>query len=340
MSPRAFPSLVLCCAAACAAAGGGDTSDAPTTSGPVATTKSDNPLSTTAADTSTTAAGDPSGGTSSSPQTTAASSSEGSETTTGAPGCTKRIVVMGYWPPTNEMLRQWSTNRVQNPGGWQGENWRGLGYDVHAFFPEFPPDGDPTNDQIGDPGAVGSPDFDLQVDYQATSADFWRIVDELQPNIVVTTSRGGAIGWELEAIEGGHGSDRGADPSTDWTSDRHGKVTLPTQATIEPRSWDAISTFRVGNTVSSSLPLDAIRDATVALGLTNVEIEPTTSGDFLSGFLGLHGIAWQQQTRHAVAAGHIHVGLRLPVAHAVPLIEATIEAVALAHPAERSACPA
>ncbi len=30
--------------------------------------------------------------------------------------------------------------------GWIGEDWRGLGWDVMALFPEFPPDGDPTND--------------------------------------------------------------------------------------------------------------------------------------------------------------------------------------------------
>lgn len=246
---------------------------------------------------------------------------------------------MGYWPPTNEMLRQWSTNAAQNSKGWAGENWRGHGYDVLSFFPEFPPDGDPTNDEIGDDGAVGSPDFDLRVDYQATSADFWRIVDEQQPTILITTSRGGEIGWEIEAIEGGHGSMNPGDPSMDWASDQHGAVTQPTEKTIDPRSWDAISTHRQGMTVPSALPMDEIFAATDVLGLTSVMIENTTSGNFLSGFLGLHGVYYQLHAKHALAAGHIHVGFGLPVADATALIEATVEAAILAHPAERAACP-
>jgi hypothetical protein len=246
---------------------------------------------------------------------------------------------MGYWPPSNEMLRQWSTSPAQNPAGWTGEDWRGHGYDVHAFFPEFPPDGDPNNDEIGEDGAVGSPEFDLRVDYQATSSDFWRIVDEQQPSIVVTTSRGAEIGWELEAIEGGHGTDLAADPSLDWISDQHGEVTLPTQATIEPRSWDAISTHRVGVTVASTLPLDEILAATSALGLTTVEIEGTTSGNFLSGFLGLHGIHWYGETEYARAAGHIHVGFGLPVADATTLVETTLETILVAIPADDAPCP-
>ncbi|MGB1013676.1 MAG: hypothetical protein ACPG4T_06045, partial [Nannocystaceae bacterium] len=134
------------------------------------------------------------------------------------------VVVMGYWPPTNEMLRQWSQNPKQNPDGWTGKNWNGLGYDIYAFFPEFPPDGDPTNDNIGDPGSVGSDDSDLQVDYQDTSKDFWRIVDEYEPVVLLTTSRGGAIGWEVEAIEGGHQNpnDPDASPEFDWFSDQYG----------------------------------------------------------------------------------------------------------------------
>lgn len=304
-------------------------------------TKGDDPLTTSTSSTSvtttvTTSASSTSTTTSSS---SSSSSSEGDDDSTTAPSCAKRVVVMGYWPPTNEMLRQWSTNPAQNPDGWTGENWRGLGYDVLSFFPEFPPDGDPTNDDIGEDGAVGSPDFDLRVDYQATSADFWRIVDEQQPIILVTTSRGGDIGWEIEAIEGGHGQNLGADPSLDWASDQHGDVTLPTQETIESRSWDAISTHRVGMTVPSALPMDEILAATEALEITDVAIEGTTSGNFLSGFLGLHGVYYQSQTTHALAAGHIHVGFGLPAADATQLIEATVEAIIVAHPAERAQCP-
>lgn len=268
---------------------------------------------------------------------TTGEASEGS--TTGAVGCAKNVVLMGYWPPTNEMLRPWSTSREQNPGGWIGEDWGGYGYDVYSFFPEFPPDGDPNNDEIGDDGAVGSPDFDLRVDYQATSADFWRIVDTYKPTILVTTSRGGEIGWEVEALEGGHGAMNDGGPEFDWASDKHGDVQFPTQATIEVASWDAISEYRKGTTLASKLPIDEIVAATSALGISDVMVDQGTSGNFLSGFLGLHGVYYNSVTPHNVAAGHIHVGYGMPVSDASALIEATLQAVLEAHPADGVACP-
>jgi hypothetical protein len=273
--------------------------------------------------------------------TTAGSSSSAEDSTTGTVACTKNVVLMGYWPPTNEMLRPWSQNPEQNPGGWIGEDWEGYGYDVYSFFPEFPPDGDPSNDPIGSDGSVGSARFDLRVDYQATSEDFWSIVDTLEPVIVMTNSRGGDIGWEVEAIEGGHGVNNMNGPEFDWSSDQHGADTRPTQATIDARSWDAISTYRQGTTLPTRLPVEDIVAATTALGLTNVEIDETgTSGNYLSGFLGLHGLYYAETAAHeVVAAGHIHVGYGLPVADASVLIETSLHAVLQAHPADRVPCP-
>ena len=50
---------------------------------------------------------------------------------------------MWYWPPTNEMVRPFSTNEHLNPDGWIGDNWEDRGYDVHSYFPTFdPPDCD------------------------------------------------------------------------------------------------------------------------------------------------------------------------------------------------------
>ena len=239
------------------------------------------------------------------------------------------VVLLGYWPPTNEMLRKWSTNPLQNPGGWKGENWEGYGFNVYSYFPEFPPDGDPSNDPIGSLGSVGSADSDLRVDYQDTSADFWRIMDTYQPTILITTSRGGGIGWEIEAIEGGHGlSNNSSDPSLDWSSDRFGVDVLPTQASVDPRSWAAISQYRRGNTLPSQLPMNEILIATSALGLTSVQIDQNgTSGNYLSGFLGLHGLAYNLTAAHNVAAGHIHVDGNVPVASAEQLIETTLRVV-------------
>jgi hypothetical protein len=305
-----------------------------------ATATSEPSASSTTLDPSTTAPSSTTAPTSTSgaDETTAAASSD-TGSTTGPVACAKNVVLMGYWPPTNEMLRPWSTNLAQNPDGWIGEDWEGYGYDVYSFFPEFPPDGDPTNDAIGEDGAVGSPEYDLRVDYQATSADFWRLVDMVEPVILVTTSRGGDIGWEIEEIEGGHGTSELESPANDWSSDQHGLDQFPTEATIEAASWDAISTYRVGNTLPTQLPVEAIFDATDALGLTDVMIDQGTSGNFLSGFLGLHGLYYNLQAPHNVAAGHIHVGYGLPVADASALIEATLHAVLQQHPAGDVECP-
>jgi len=110
-------------------------------------------------------------------------------------------------------------------------------------------------------------------------------------------------------------------------------------ATIEARSWDAISTYRDGNTLPSQLPLDEIFAATSSLGLTDVVIDQETSGNFLSGFLGLHGVYYNLGAAHNVAAGHIHVGFGLPVSDASALIEATLQAVLEQYPADGVGCP-
>jgi hypothetical protein len=259
--------------------------------------------------------------------------------TTGEVVCNKNVVLTGYWPPSNEMLRAFSTNAAQNPDGWQGENWRGLGYDVYAFFPEFPPDGDPTNDPLGDEGSVGSPTSDMRVDYQDTSEDFWRIMDEYAPLIVITTSRGGSIDWELEALEGGHDGGNPGDPSADWSSDGYGVEILPVENSVEARTWSAISQYRQGTTIPSALPLDEIFAATDGLTTATVQIDTTgTSGNYLSGFAALHGLVYEETTTHSVAAGHIHVGTGLGVDTARTLIEATLEAVLMEYPADQTGC--
>ena len=239
------------------------------------------------------------------------------------------IVLIGFWPPTNEMLRQFSTSPVQNPGGWMGQNWNGLGHDVHAFFPEFPPDGDPFNDPFGSPGFIGSPESDFRVDYQDTSADFWDVMDTLNPRGIITFSWGDFDDrWEIERVDGGHFG--GSTPPFDWEGDGNG-VLLPTQETIDPRSWDAISTYRNGNRLQSQLPVDDIVSATSALGLANVFIDETgTGGNYLSGFLGLHGLYYNSLHNDPndpfwnIAAGHIHVGSGLSVADAQLLSEVTL----------------
>ena len=241
----------------------------------------------------------------------------------------ENIVLVGYWPPTNEMLRQFSTSPVQNPGGWMGQNWNGLGHDVYAFFPEFPPDGNPFNDSFGSAEFIGSVESDFRVDYQDTSLDFWNVMDLLRPLGLITFSWGDLDNrWEIERVEGGHAG--GSTPPFDWFRDGNGEQ-FPTQDSIDPRSWDAISTYRNGNQLQSQLPIDSIVAATSALGLANVFIDETgTSGDYLSGFLALHGLYYNSlhsdpnDPFRNIAAGHIHVGSGLSVEDARLLSEVTL----------------
>lgn len=234
------------------------------------------------------------------------------------------IVLVGYWPPSNEMLRPFSTNPDQNPDGWVGQNWNGLGHDVHAFFPQFPPDGNPFNDSFGSPGFIGSPESDFRVDYQDTSTDFWSVMDLLDPVGVLTFSWGDDDDrWEIERVEGGHAG--GSTAPFDWIEDGNGEL-YPTQGSIDPRSWDAISTYRDGNQLQSQLPIDNIFAATSALALGNVFIDETgTSGNYLSGFLALHGLYYNLHNNSNLAAGHIHVGSGLSVDHARSLTEVTLK---------------
>ena len=234
------------------------------------------------------------------------------------------IVLVGYWPPTNEMLRPFSTSAEQNPDGWTGQNWNGLGHDVYAFFPEFLPDGNPFNDPFGSAGFIGSLASDFRVDYQDTSTDFWSVMDLLDPIGVLTFSWGDDDDrWEIERVEGGHAG--GSTAPFDWIEDGNDEL-YPTQDSIDPRSWDAISTYRDGNQLQSRLPIDNIVAATSALELGNVFIDETgTSGNYLSGFLALHGLYYNLHNNSNLAAGHIHVGSGLSVDHARSLTEATLK---------------
>lgn len=151
-------------------------------------------------------------------------------------GHTRNIMLTGYWPPTNEMLRPFSTNPDQNPGGWIGENWEGRGYNVYAFFPE-----------CGFPVCEG----DFEVDYQDTSEDWWRITAEVNPVGIITTSRGGrGRVWEIEYNQYNRAV---------WIDD----YVPPYQPTPAPPD-DSVppGTRRV-----STLPVEEIRDAVIDANL-------------------------------------------------------------------------
>lgn len=95
------------------------------------------------------------------------------------------ILLTGYWKPTNEMLRPFSKNPAQNPGGYIGENWRGLGYDVVAYFPEFPA------------GREWQGVGDFEVDPKDTLVDFNRVTALHNPIAIISFGRGDGP-WEIE----------------------------------------------------------------------------------------------------------------------------------------------
>ncbi|MBL8861778.1 MAG: hypothetical protein JNK02_07170 [Planctomycetes bacterium] len=225
-------------------------------------------------------------------------------------GARPAIVMTGYWPPSNEAVRRFSPSPAQNPAGWIGSNWENRGYDVYAFFPEFSP---PTCTNCGQ----GSGDF--EVDYQDTSADFWPIVNAIQPIAILTFSRTNEqFTWEVEL---------NAINFTSWVND----YTAPLQPTPSPPD----ASVPGGTLRLSSLPMQTIVDDvnTANLGLLPFICMSNNSGSFLSGFMAYHGV-WYQSLHAAVddparciAAGHIHVGRSIPFATARLAAEVTLRSV-------------
>ena len=217
------------------------------------------------------------------------------------------IVITGYWPPTNDMLRPFSPNLDQNPAGWVGSDWEGRGYNIYAFFPEFP-------------NGLGRGEGDFEVDYQDTSADFWAVTGVLSPVAVVTTGRtSNNHHWRLE------GGARNYTPMS-WAAD----YLVPTRPTpelpiaSEPAPYDRMST----------LPID---DIIAAVNLSGSAATPFATAldtsNFLCDFNGYHA-NWYRALHFAAGdptpcrvAGHIHVGYAMTLADAELAAEATLRAV-------------
>ncbi len=226
-------------------------------------------------------------------------------------GAGSRPVVMltGYWPPSNEMIRHFATDPFQNPGGWAGEDWEGRGYDIKAFFPEFVPGCLTCLQGMGK----------LEVDYQDTSDDFWAIADFERPVAIITFSRGlNDMSWEVELNQ--YNKDQ-------WGPD-YSVPKLPT-----PNPPDA--SVPVDFLRPSNLPMQGIVDAVDALGF-NLDPYICISGDgggFLSEFIAYHG-TWYRDLHDqpsdpawTIAAGHVHVGGKILVGRARLAAEATLRAV-------------
>lgn len=247
-------------------------------------------------------------------------------------GQTNNILITGYWPPTNEMLRAFSRDPAQNPGTWVGENWEGRGFNVHAHFPEFP----------GGTGVNPWGNGDFEVDYQDTAADWLRITEALKPVAIITFSRASTQReWQLEPAYQRFRNPGEANPPgrtiPQYVSD--GRDTLyPTNVpmTAEP----------VGRVRHSTLPMQRIVDDVKAAYPLLTDIDPHIAaynpatpdtfdygGAYLSGYIGYHG-AWYHDQNAApdapfrnFAAGHIHVGRNLNLAIAEASAKISIRAL-------------
>jgi pyrrolidone-carboxylate peptidase len=182
------------------------------------------------------------------------------------------IVLIGYWPPSNEMLREFSP---------YVENWEGRGYNVFAFFPEFP-------DGLG----IGAGDF--QVDYQATAKSFWEIVPGLEPRAILSFGRAQENkDWEIEQVT--------RNLST-WIDD----YLTPLSPTPTPPD----RSLPIDHPRFSRFPGNEIVAALKRSGLPlNPLVDAGGAGGYLCEYLGFH-LSWYRETNpNSVAfAAHTHIG--------------------------------
>lgn len=204
------------------------------------------------------------------------------------------IMLTGFWPPTNEMLRPWSNNPNQNPNGWQGSDWENLGYDVFAFFPEYP------NWNQGD--HVGEGDF--TVDYMDTYGDFIRYAQILKPIAVVSfgLNPNGGSAWLIE---------------TDFPN--YWQQFWPASS---PVSYSTLPTAEIQKAVNLAL---GKKHAGINLG--------GDAGNYLCGYLGRLETRYQEKHSNPTdpyymkAAGFIHVTTTLTSQELDTAMKATLRAL-------------
>lgn len=221
---------------------------------------------------------------------------------------TNNILITGYWPPTNDMIRRFSTNPTQNPSGWIGGDWEGRGYNIMSYFPEFP-GGVGTN-------PVGTGDF--TVDYQDTSRDWARITQQVNPVAIITFSRGSnGSNWEVEARTKNR---------TTWVSD----YVAPFQPTPSPPDSSVPAEYIRFNSLPMQNIVNSVNQANLGISAFIDSTSPDLAGGFLSEFIGYHGMWYQSahqspsDANQCVAAGHIHVGIDTPTDMAITAAEISL----------------
>lgn len=217
---------------------------------------------------------------------------------------TQNIMLTGYWPPTNEMIRQFNK---KNSSAWKGKDWRGHGYDIYSYFPEFPEGTYP----------IGVGDF--EVDYQKTLSDWKRITSSINPFAIVTFSRGfPGFKWEVESQQ------RNLE---EWKRDyREPRQPIPSP----PDSNVPSGTIR-----RSTLPMNEIvtNVNNADLGLLAYIDNVSFGGGFLSEYIAYLGVSYQalhsrpDDKFRCVAAGHIHVGIDVSIEQGKTASEITLETI-------------
>jgi pyrrolidone-carboxylate peptidase len=206
------------------------------------------------------------------------------------------IMVTGFWNPTGQMIKSFSTNSYLNPEGWEGENWENFGYNIYSYFP--------------------TPDIyngTFEVDYQNTWNDFWNITSDLNPIAIISFGAGSGP-WEIEY---------NTRNLKYWTNDEN----KPYQPTPAPPD----DTVDEGYVRHSTLPIEEIQNA-VNDG-TNIEAWidwEGNPGQYLCEYIAYIGM-WYQNIHssssdqyHCRSAGFIHVNSGVPVDEAMKASNITI----------------
>ena len=228
-----------------------------------------------------------------------------------AQGPLPSILLVGYLPPTNEMLRQFSTNPAQNPGLWTGANWENRGYNIFAYFPEFP--------QGSQCMGVG----DFEIDYQDTTADFNRITQQLHPVVILTLSVGAStLGWGLEPAY-----QRWSMPGEVAPAGSHPiPIYLPDCTGFRYPYNSPVLADRPGRVRFSNLPMQSIA-ASVGSTIPPSSLAPFVypydprssaanafCGNYLSGYIAYLAAKYREINQPPVSltpcymTGHVHVG--------------------------------
>jgi hypothetical protein len=256
------------------------------------------------------------------------------------------IMITGYWPPTSFMIRDWSPIPAQNPE-WIGGNWESRGYDVKAYFPEFP-------GLTGPNWGRGTGDF--EVDYQDTAADWARITAEVRPIAIITFSRANtSVGWEMEPAAqrwrlSGEANPPGRTVAI-YTSDYLAPLTpvgLPIASEPVGRVRESsLPMTQIVSKVGAQMPATAVAPFIANYDPNNLANGFDFGGGFLSGYISYLGMWYQDVHDPALdpvnpcyAAGHIHVGTNVTTANGEQAATITLRALIAHLDAVRSRCVA